>query len=66
MILEEKIRKLPPEKREVIERLVDILLEGIKPGRKLSLNWAGKAEKLGRDGVYWQHKVLEWWSQDAS
>ena len=25
MTFEEKIRKLPPEKREVIERLVDIL-----------------------------------------
>ena len=66
MTLEEKIRRLPPEKREVVEQLVDILLEDVKSGKKLSLSWAGKAEKLGRDGVYWQHKVLEWWSQDVS
>ena len=52
MTLKEKIRKLSPEKREVIERLVDILLEDIKSGKKLSLSRAGKVEKLGRDGVY--------------
>ena len=43
MTLEEKIRRLPPEKREVVEQLVDILLEDVKSGKKTF-------SELGRKG----------------
>ncbi len=66
MTLEEKIRKLPAKKRKIIEELVDIMLKDIETSEKLSPKWAGKAEKLGHDGVYWQHKALEWREDEVS
>jgi len=30
------------------------------------ISWAGKAEKIGQNGVYLQHKVLEVWIDDLS
>ncbi len=59
MTLEEKIRKLSPRKKEIVEKLVDALLESEKES-KPKFDWIGALEGIGKDGVYWQHKIMEW------
>ena len=59
MTLEEKIRRLPPKKKEIVEKIVDALLEADEK-KKPKFEWIGALKGIGRDGVYWQHKITEW------
>ena len=63
--LEEQIKKLTPEQRKEVRRLVASLLKkkSHRKPKKLSLSWRGGLREL-RDkytSVELQHKALEWW-----
>jgi hypothetical protein len=65
MDLIEKIKRLPPDKRKILERIVDSMIREKNSSEKPKFDWLGKAERLGRDGLYWQRKIMEWREKDV-
>ncbi len=63
--LEEKIQKLPPERQQEVEAIVDGFLQQPEPVAhpQFKFDWEGSIKDL-RDtytSVELQHKALEWW-----
>ncbi|MCD6463824.1 MAG: hypothetical protein J7L52_09085 [Thermotogae bacterium] len=52
MTLEEKIRKLSPREKEIVEKIVDVLLESNEKD-KPKFEWIGVLRGIGKEGVYW-------------
>ncbi|NQU06422.1 MAG: DUF2281 domain-containing protein [Calditrichaeota bacterium] len=66
--LEEKVKALPPELQQEVERFMDSLLRkrGKKETRKMNLSWRGGLKDLKDKytSVELQHQILEWWEED--
>jgi len=67
--LVEKIGELPPEDQREVEDFVDFLTEKkVKILKKTpNFSWAGASKDM-RDqytSVELQHKIMEWWEEDA-
>lgn len=65
--LDDRIRVLPPELQQEVERFIQSLAagmksEGITPPR---LDWRGALQELSTEysSVDLQHKALDWWNQ---
>jgi len=63
--LEEKIKALPPDLQEKIERIVDDMLTKrvMKPERQFKFDWRGGLEHLKKQytSVELQHEILNEW-----
>jgi len=64
---DDKIRELPPELQQEVERFIQKLAASMKPedGARPRLNWRGALQELNRDysSVELQHKALDWWNR---
>lgn len=60
--IEAKIRKLPAESFDELDRFIDGLINKaqIQQPRRLKQNWAGGLKDIKMSSVYLQKKALDW------
>ncbi len=65
--LDDKVRKLPPELQQEVERFIESLSSRTKSrdAIRLHLDWRGALQELNAEysSVDLQHKALDWWNE---